>query len=226
MALQEPAHAAGHLPQAAAPRGQRADVPGTGRHAADLLHPHPLHPARPRLQPHPVGTVHVAIAVTIAVTASTLGGRALSRYGVRATAAAGIAFMLVGVALYLRIDVDGSFLAGMLAPELLTGFGFGLMVAPAAVAATAEASPSEAGLASGLVNVSQQTGISIGMAVLISLAAATTGGSTQPADLVSGHHTAVWTAVAILATALVAALALLPKRAPVVAEQARAHQMA
>lgn len=172
------------------------------------------------------GLSMVAIAVTIAVTASTVGGRALSRYGVRTTAAVGIAFMLAGVLLYLRIDVDGSFLASMLAPELLTGFGFGLMVVPATVAATAEAAPGEAGLASGLMNVSQQTGISIGMALLISLAATTTGGSTQAADLVAGYHAAVWAAVAVLTIALAAALTMFPRHRTTTANESVAHQPA
>ncbi|WP_431893854.1 MFS transporter [Nonomuraea sp. bgisy101] len=172
------------------------------------------------------GLSMVAIAVAVAVTASTVGGRALSRYGVRATAATGIVFMLAGIALYLRIDVDGGFLTSMLAPELLTGFGFGLMVVPATVAATAEASPGEAGLASGLMNVSQQTGISIGMAVLISLAATTTGGSTQPADLVAGYHAALWAAVAVMAVALVVALTMLPGLKAAAVSESRAHQPA
>ncbi|MET9337288.1 MFS transporter [Nonomuraea sp. NPDC003804] len=172
------------------------------------------------------GLSMVAIAVTVAVTASTAGGRALSRYGVRATAAIGVAFMLAGVALYLRIDVDGGFLSVLLAPELLSGFGFGLMVVAATVAATAEAAPGEAGLASGLMNVSQQTGISIGMAVLISLAAGVTSDSTRPADLVTGYQTAVWAAVAILGAALAAALLMLPRHRTAEVSEERARQLA
>ncbi|NRQ34944.1 MFS transporter [Nonomuraea sp. NN258] len=157
----------------------------------------------------------VAISVTIALTASTLGGRVLTRYGLRTTAATGMAFITAGAALYLRVDVGGDFLVDLLPSELLTGFGFGLLIVAATVAATAEASPAESGMVSGLFNVTTQVGISVGIAVLVSIAAGVSGGSTVAADLVAGYRMAFLAATVLSAVGLVAALTLLPRHTPV-----------
>ncbi|MEU8247030.1 MFS transporter [Nonomuraea sp. NPDC048916] len=154
----------------------------------------------------------VAISVTIAVTASTLGGRALARYGLRATAATGMAFITAGAALYLRIDVGSDFLTVLLPSELLTGLGFGLLVVAATVAATSDAAPSESGMVSGLFNVTQQVGIAMGIAALVSIASAVTGDATAAESLVSGYRVAFLIATALSALGLVAALVLLPRR--------------
>lgn len=154
----------------------------------------------------------VAVSVTIALTASLLGGRVLAARGLRFTAVAGLTAITAGSALYLRVDVDSTFLTTLLPPELLTGFGFGLLVVAATVAATSEASPSESGMVSGLFNVTQQVGISLGIAVQVSIAAGVTGASTAPEALVSGYRAAFWLATAIVASGLVAALTLLPGR--------------
>ncbi|MFI6476600.1 MFS transporter [Nonomuraea sp. NPDC050663] len=158
------------------------------------------------------GLSMVAIAVAIALTASLLGGRAVARFGLRATASTGMAFILAGVVWYTTLGLDSTFLTGLLGPEVATGFGFGLVVVAATVAATAEAAPSESGLASGLFNVTQQVGISIGIAVLIAIASARTGGSTAPAELMAGYHAAFVAAGVVIALGLVASLTLLPRK--------------
>ncbi|TDC00161.1 MFS transporter [Nonomuraea longispora] len=158
------------------------------------------------------GLATVAIPVTIALTASFLGGRVLTRYGLRTTAAAGLVFIMMGAALYLRIDVRSDYVPILLGPEVLTGFGFGLLVGAATVAATSEASPSESGMVSGLFNVTTQVGISVGIAGLVTVAAAVSGGSTAPEALVAGYRAAFLGSTVLAALALVAALALLPRR--------------
>ncbi|MEU4545547.1 MFS transporter [Nonomuraea dietziae] len=165
----------------------------------------------------------VAIAVMIAFTASALGGRAVARYGLRATAATGMAFITVGTAWYTQIGVEGGFLTSMLGPELLTGFGFGLLVVASTIAATSEAGPAESGLASGLFNVTQQVGVSIGIAVLIRIADATAAGSAVPADLVSGYRLALIVATGVAALGLVAALTMLPGHRAAARELAATH---
>lgn len=158
------------------------------------------------------GLSMAAIAVSIALTASTLGGRAVARYGLRATAATGMALITVAVAWYTRIGVDGGFLANLLGPEIVSGVGFGLLVVAATIAATAEATPAEAGLASGLFNVTTQVGISVGIAVLITVASSRTAGATDPASLVAGYQAAIWVALGIVVAGVIAALTLLPRR--------------
>ncbi|GAB2915088.1 MFS transporter [Nonomuraea fastidiosa] len=153
----------------------------------------------------------VAISVTIALTSSFLGGRVLTRYRVRATTVAGLVSITAGGLLYQRIDVRGDFLTTLLAPELLGGFGFGLLIGAVTVAATSQAAPDEAGMASGLFNTTTQVGISVGIAALATVAAAVSGDEPTPQALVSGYHAAFAGSAGLALLALVAALTLLPK---------------
>ncbi|MBE1590044.1 MFS transporter [Nonomuraea angiospora] len=159
------------------------------------------------------GLATLAIPATIALTASFLGGRVLTRYGLRTTAAAGMAFILVGAALYLRVGVQGDYLLVLLPSELLTGFGFGLLIGAVTVAATSDASPEESGMVSGLFNVTTQVGISVGIAVLVAIAAGVAGGSPAPEALVSGYRMAFLGSTVLSAIGLVAALTMLPRPA-------------
>lgn len=86
-----------------------------------------------------------------------------------------------GLAWFSGIDADGGFVADLLGPELLAGFGSGLVVVAVTISATAEAAPEESGLVSGLLNATQQVGMSIGIAVLITVATAVSGAATTPA---------------------------------------------
>src|SRR5690606_20385731 len=121
---------------------------------------------------------------------------------------------IAGLLLYLRIDVNSGYLTVMLPPELLTGFGFGLVVVAATVAATSEAGPSESGMVSGLFNVTQQVGISLGIAVQVSVAAGVTGALVTPESLISGYRAAFMVAALLATGGLAAALTLLPGRRP------------
>jgi EmrB/QacA subfamily drug resistance transporter len=156
----------------------------------------------------------VAVSITIALTASLLGGRVLAARGIRFTAVAGLTSIIAGLLLYLRIDVNSGYLTVMLPPELLTGFGFGLVVVAATVAATSEAGPSESGMVSGLFNVTQQVGISLGIAVQVSVAAGVTGALVTPESLISGYRAAFMVAALLATGGLAAALTLLPGRRP------------
>ncbi|MFB9468965.1 MFS transporter [Nonomuraea salmonea] len=154
----------------------------------------------------------VAISVTIALTASFLGGRVLTRYGMRATAVAGLVFITVGALLYQRIGVRDDFVGTLLAPELLGGFGFGLLIGAVTVAATSQAAADEAGMVSGLFNTTTQVGISVGIAALATVATAVTGDTGTPQALVSGYHAAFIGSAGLALLGLIAALTLLPRR--------------
>ncbi|MFI6320717.1 MFS transporter [Nonomuraea sp. NPDC050556] len=158
------------------------------------------------------GLSMAAIAVSIALTASMLGGRSVARYGLRTTAGIGMGLIAVAVAWYTRIGVNGAFLADLLGPEIISGIGFGLLVVAATIAATSEALPAEAGLASGLFNVTQQVGISVGIAVLITVASTRTAGATDTASLVAGYQAAIWVGLGIIVAGVIAALTLLPRK--------------
>ena len=101
----------------------------------------------------------------------------------------------VGLVLFARAPVDGSFVVDVLPSMILLGFGAGMAFNPVLLAAMSDVEPSESGLASGVVNTSFMMGGALGLAVLASLAASRTdnllaSGEDQLVALNSGYHAA------------------------------------
>ena len=98
----------------------------------------------------------------------------------------------IGMLLLGRIPVEGSYVADLLPGFFLFALGLGLTFVTAIVAATAGVTDSEQGLASGLINTSQQVGTALGLAILVTVAAARTdalaGSVGPPAVLVEGYR--------------------------------------
>jgi EmrB/QacA subfamily drug resistance transporter len=144
---------------------------------------------------------------TIAVASNA--GRLIDRFGLRPVMVAGYVVIAVGLGWLSLLSADGSFVADVLFPSLILGAGLPLVIIPTNAAAAIQAGPDEVGLASGLINTSQQFGAVIGLAVLSGVAAARTladGGPENVTALTNGFATAflVSTGVA-LASALLAA---------------------
>ncbi|MEU1547982.1 MFS transporter [Nocardia sp. NPDC005745] len=116
----------------------------------------------------------------------------------------------VGIGWFAFISPDGSFLADVLGPSLLGGFGLGLCLAPVAAAATMGVAPHEAGMASGVFNSARQLGGCVGVAALATVAAARTGNSTAPAALNDGYALALCCAAGLFAVASIVAATVLP----------------
>ena len=118
------------------------------------------------------------------------------------------------------MPVDGDYLTHVLPVMILFGIGAGLAFPALMTLAMSGATPSDAGLASGLVNTTAQVGGALGLAVLATLATTRTGdlqaaGDALPAALTGGYHLAFTIgAVLILAAIAVAMLVLEPDRAP------------
>jgi hypothetical protein len=101
---------------------------------------------------------------------------------------------------------------------LILGVGFGLIMAPAMNKATYGVRPSDAGVASAMVNVGQQVGGSIGTALLSTLASSATtayvAGKAATPDVmanaaVHGYTTAFWWSAAVFAVGAIATAVLL-----------------
>jgi EmrB/QacA subfamily drug resistance transporter len=114
------------------------------------------------------GLAFLPMALTI-MACATQAGSLVGRFGTGPVLGAGLTLMAAGLALFGRVSVNGDYLSDFLLPSLLVSTGIGLSVVPSTIAATATASPSEAGLASGLVNTSRQMGGALGLAILASL---------------------------------------------------------
>jgi EmrB/QacA subfamily drug resistance transporter len=118
--------------------------------------------------PLDAGLAFLPMALTIMACATQAGGL-VGRFGAGPVLGAGLGLMAAGMALFGRIAVNGDYLSDFMVPSLLVSVGIGLSVVPSTIAATATAAPSEAGLASGLVNTSRQMGGALGLAILASL---------------------------------------------------------
>ncbi|HYM53915.1 MAG TPA: MFS transporter [Solirubrobacteraceae bacterium] len=129
--------------------------------------------------PLDAGLAFLPMALTIMACATQAGGL-VARFGAGPLLGVGLSLMAVGLALFgASIAVNGDYMSNFMLPSLLVSSGIGLSVVPSTIAATATAAPSEAGLASGLVNTSRQMGGALGLAVLASLAVLYTGHLTN-----------------------------------------------
>jgi len=134
-----------------------------------------------------------------------LSARLVMRFGIRPPLTAGLLLAALGLLLLARAPVDGDFAVDVLPSMILLGLGAGIAFNPVLLAAMSDVEPTEAGLASGLVNTSFMMGGALGLAVLASLAASRTDalrgdGHGQLAALTGGYHVAFFLA-AIFAVA-------------------------
>ncbi|HEX6539739.1 MAG TPA: MFS transporter [Candidatus Dormibacteraeota bacterium] len=164
------------------------------------------------------------------VTAGIIAGAGLSqqlirRLGVRNVGVMGMSIAGAGLILLSRIPVMGSYAGDLLPGLMLMAFGLGLTFVPVTLIATTNVDAADAGLASGLLNTSQQLGGALGLAVLSTIAAnatsaALTGlhGAPSAALRVSALVTGFRTAFLVSAFLLLAGavlMALLVRRADV-----------
>jgi MFS family permease len=111
--------------------------------------------------------------------------------------------------------MDGSFVVDILPATILIGLGAGLSTPALMTLAMHDVQPTDAGLASGLVNTTVQVGGAIGLAVLATLASERTGASQAPQALLDGYQLAFGIGAGVLGLAAIVALVLLrPKREP------------
>ena len=144
-----------------------------------------------------------------------LSAKLVMRYGVKAPLVAGMTLVALGLGLFARVPVDGSFTIDVLPSMLILGVGIGLAMNPLFLAAMGDVQPEDAGVASGVVNTSFMMGGALGLAVLASVAASVTGGDTSPAALVDGYQAAfVIGTVFAVAAAVVAGVFLRGGPAP------------
>ena len=143
-----------------------------------------------------------------------LASQLVTRLGVKPVLASGMVLLTAGLVYFTQVSAEGSYVGDLLPGFVLIGVGMGFSFVPISIAALAGVPRSEAGLASGLINTSQQVGGALGIAVLSTVAASTTrdalASGTAPAlALTDGFEAAFWGAAAIAALGVVVALALI-----------------
>ncbi len=158
------------------------------------------------------------LPATVALGAISQGPTAwaVNRFGIKPTILGGLGMMAAGLLLFARAPVDGNFLLDVLPGMLLLGVGASFAFMAVILASTAGVPENEAGLASGLVNTSQQMGGALGLAALAAVAALATGlAGSDTAALNSGYHVAFLAGAGcvVLAAVISAFLLRLPKDA-------------
>ena len=146
-----------------------------------------------------------------------LSAKLVMRFGIRPPLAVGLLLAGLGLALFARAPVDGTFVVDVLPAMILLGFGAGMAFNPVLLAAMNDVSPEDAGLASGVVNTSFMMGGALGLAVLASLAASRTdsllaSGESQLDALTGGYHLAFLVGALFAVTAAVVGAVLLRPR--------------
>ncbi|SDI22491.1 DHA2 family efflux MFS transporter permease subunit [Variovorax sp. OV700] len=156
--------------------------------------------------PMQIGLAFLPANVIMAVFSLGLSARLVMRFGIRKPLAAGLWLAAIGLALFARAPVNGSFVIDVLPGMMLLGLGAGMAFNPVLLAAMSEVDPADSGLASGVVNTAFMMGGALGLAVLASAAAARTSsmqaaGAQLPLALTGGYN------LAFLVGAVFAALA-------------------
>jgi len=169
------------------------------------------------LSPIQTGFAILPMALSVAVGAQ-IAGKGTARFGAGPLLALGMALVAIGMLLFGRAPVGGSFGTEVLPAEVITALGVGLAFVPVTIAAMAGSAPQEAGLASGLVNTARQIGGSLGLAILATIAVARTSDlaghvALKPA-LNSGFHHAFVVGAAFAGVGAIAAALLIPRVRP------------
>ena len=163
----------------------------------------------------PLRTGIAFLPLTLAMAIMSLGvtSRLLARFGPMKLLIPGMIAVIVGLLVLARADTHAVYAASILPAFLLLGVGMSVSAVPLLTIAMADVPRSDAGVASGVVNVSMWLASSAGLAVFGTLAASRTtsllrGGSSNAEALVGGYHEtffigAILAALALLVTVLV-----------------------
>lgn len=104
------------------------------------------------------------------IIAAGVASQLVTRTGPKPVLLGGLALTTVGLLLFTRITPDGTFVGDVLLPSVITALGLGFSFVPVTIVAVSGVTPQESGLASGLINTTQQIGGALGLAVLSSVA--------------------------------------------------------
>ena len=166
------------------------------------------------------------LPLTIAIAALSMGisAMAVGRFGPLPTLVAGLAGIVVGLLLLAGQGVHAGYFPGLFFAFLALGLGAGASFLPLLTMGMADAPARDAGLASGIINVSVQLFGAIGLATLGTIAtdhskALTASGHSLASALTGGYHLAYMVAAVCVGLGIVAALLILRPPASTVAQE-------
>jgi EmrB/QacA subfamily drug resistance transporter len=163
------------------------------------------------------GVTFLATAGTVVIWAGV--AQALTtRYGPRPVITMGMLILAAAMAWYTQLPVDGHFWPDLLPPYLIFALGLAFGFVPVTIAALSQVAPSDAGLASGLINTSQQIGGAIGVAIASTVFTSYVNSNLQPTlrsggsaaqVITTGYQHAFWALIALALLGAVLAFVLL-----------------
>jgi EmrB/QacA subfamily drug resistance transporter len=161
------------------------------------------------------GVGYLAIAL-LAVVGSGISQALVTKLHVKPVLAIGLALLAGGLVYLTRISPNGSYFGDLFIPFLMLGVGLGFSFVPISIAGLAGVTGTEAGLASGLINTTQQIGGALGLAILATVSSSRTahlkGHEPLPNALTHGFTLAFWVAAGVAAIALVTTFFVLSER--------------
>ena len=168
------------------------------------------------------GFAFVPFSVGI-ITGATLASRLLPRFGPRIVMTGGLLLGMAGLFLFSTLSVSSSYLTVVLPAEVIVSLGMGLSFVAMSSTALIGVSPQDAGVASALVNATQQTGGTMGAALINTIATSATVSyvaahgksvASLTAGSIHGYTTAFTFSAIVLAVAGVSAFALIRRGRP------------
>jgi EmrB/QacA subfamily drug resistance transporter len=159
------------------------------------------------------GAGYLAVALTAIVSAG-VAQAFVTRIGVKPAMTFGVLLMTLGNLWFTQVSADGSYAVDLLPGFFAIGVGLGFSFVPMSIAALAGVAPHEAGLASGLINTTQQIGGALGVAIFSTVSTTRTSHLTKAGDSISsaltgGFSLAFWVAVGFGVAGLVATLTMI-----------------
>ena len=164
-----------------------------------------------RYGPMEIGLAFLPVAVGMGALSINWSARLIMRFGARTMLLVGLVMIAVGLALLAQGPMMSDYLRDLLPPMALLGVGGGLAFPALTILAMADATPGDSGLASGLLNTTNQVGAALGLAILATFSSSRTGqliadGQRTAAALSGGYHFAwaIGAGLALLAIVLAA----------------------
>jgi EmrB/QacA subfamily drug resistance transporter len=167
-----------------------------------------------------IGLAFLPVTLVMGTLSLRYSEKLIMRFGAQGTLVPGLALIAAGLVLFAQAPVDGDYVTDVLPVMVLIGAGAGVCFPSLMTLSMSGVEPSEAGLASGLVNTTVQVGGALGLAVLATLSASHTEslaakGESAAAALTGGYHLAFYIGAGLVVAAMAVALVVLrPQRRP------------
>jgi EmrB/QacA subfamily drug resistance transporter len=164
--------------------------------------------------PLQIGFAFLPATLIMGVVSLRYSERLIMRFGPQRTLLPGLVLIAIGLLLFTRAPVHGAYITDVLPVMIVLGTGIAVSFPSLMTLAMSGATPSDAGLASGLVNTTVQVGGALGLAVLATLSSTETrnlraGGHTLASALTGGYHLAFLIGALLVVASIAVAVGLL-----------------